>query len=130
PLAPGEHLLVVGGDGWREARLSFRVDAGVETVRELRLERCGVREVAFMLPADAESVKWIACPLVDDAGASVWNRRPDCTRTPPSVRVSAAPGTYRLVARADGGLAGELDVVLPARGATLPALALPLAAKR
>lgn len=125
PLAPGEHLLVLGGDGVRQVRQSFRIEPGLETSLELRLEACGTREVHFTLPTNAGSVKWIACSLLDER-TLVWGGNADCAETPPAVRVSAPPGRYRLVVGGPG-LAGQAELVLPPRGAALPALVLPLA---
>lgn len=126
-LAPGEHLLVLGGDGFRQLRQPFRIEAGLETRLELALERCGLREVDFALPAGVERAKWIACSLLDARGQLVWGAPADCTRTPPRARVSAPPGTYTFSVGGAGGLAGQAELVLPVRGVELPALVLVLA---
>lgn len=126
PLAVGEHQLVLGGDGVHQVRRSFRIEAGVETELELVLEPCGSREVVFTLPAGVAKPRWISATLHAADGALVWGGHADCTREPLLARVSALPGTYRLMVGGEGGLAGEAELQVGGRGAADAPFALEL----
>lgn len=117
PLACGEHRLLLGGDGVRQVRRSFRIEPGVETELGLVLEPCALREVVFSLPGGAARPKWISCTLHDTDGMLVWGGHADVTREPFLARVSAPPGTYRLVVAGEGGFAAETELRIAGRAA-------------
>jgi len=127
PLAPGEHELVLGGEGVREVRARFAITAGAETELTVTLEPCGTRVVRFAWPESSLAPAWIACTLHDAAGQRVWGGNADVAQEPPLVRVAAPPGSYRLVAGGAGNLYGELELELPPLGLALPPLELVLA---
>jgi hypothetical protein len=130
PLAPGEHMLVLGGEGVRQVRRRFRVEAGGETRFELALEACGTRAIAFTLPDGAPKPRWIGCSLFDADGALIWGGHADCERDVPLASVSAPPGSYRLLVGTQVGLSGEAELVMGAPGAIMPPLDVPLRSAR
>jgi hypothetical protein len=126
PLAPGEHVLVLSGDGLCQIRRPFRVEPGAETAFELALEPCPTREVVFTLPDGSPRPGWLGCSLFDAWGALIWGGHADCERDLPLARISAPPGTYLLVAGTPAGLHGEAELSLDALGSHLPQLSIPL----
>ena len=123
-LAPGEHVLVLGGDGVRQVRRTFSIRAGVETTFDLVLERCGMREVVLELPPDSARPRWLHGSLFAADGSLVWGGGADLGRETPVLRVSAPAGSYRL--RVGGeGLSGDAELVIG--GTAGPPLALRLA---
>lgn len=126
PLAPGEHQLVLGGDGVCQVRAPFTIVAGVETELTLTLQPCGTRDVRLILPTGRERASRLSCSLHAADGRLVWRGSADCALDPPVVRASAPAGWYRLEARGAGALTGSLALELPPAGLDLPPLVLSL----
>jgi hypothetical protein len=71
--------------------------------------------VQFLVPEGVARPQWIACSLLEPEAGLVWGGNADCALDPPVARVSAPPGTYRLVAGAEGGLSGGSELVIGAQ---------------
>jgi hypothetical protein len=109
-LAPGEHVLLVGGDGVRQVRRTFQVQAGVETTLDIELERCGLRVVAFELP-DGERPRGRA-----GSGARCSGRRGrSCGSAPPTAPSSPPRRGSRRLRGATGSTSGGVAVWRAAR---------------
>jgi hypothetical protein len=119
PLAAGEHVLILGGDGVRQVRRSFQIEADAETSFTLALEPCGSREVVLVLPEGAPRPPWMNASVYDTGGALLWGGPVDCAGETLHVRVSTPPGTHRLVLRG-GGLGAESELLVPVDGLTMP----------
>jgi len=109
PLAPGRYVLQLSGDYLVMRQVELEIRPGVEELLDVALERGALREVVFPFPAGVPRPSWIACTLLGGSGV-VWNGNADCTRTPPSVRLSAPVGSYRLMVGGEGGWKGEAEV--------------------
>jgi RNA polymerase sigma-70 factor, ECF subfamily len=123
PLAPGAHTLVLTGEGLCQVRRLFRIEPDVETAFELALEPCAERQVRLELPAGCARPSWLGASLLDADGRLVWGGHADEENV---LRVTAPPGSYRLVARSQDGLAGEEELVVGAPGTSAPCAVLVL----
>ncbi len=105
PLAPGRHVLAFAGDFVRTTTVSIEVVAGAEEVVDVELEPCGMRRVLLQIPPGEPRPSWLGCSVFDPEGNHVWSggKQPDGSGNA-ELRVSVAPGSYRLVASTPEGL--------------------------
>lgn len=117
PLAPGIHHLRIEGDLLETRRFEVELTAGEDLRRDVELAPAGVRRVLLRSERDL-SEAWVICQVVDAEDALRWRWAGEVPAEGRELRVSVAPGSYRLEVHAEDEEHVDLAV-----GLTVTALA-------
>lgn len=111
PLAPGVYLLWLEAEGFETATAKLIVERGIDQLCDLTLRPAGVRRVMISTEEDA-APEWTWCWVFDEAGERRWKWSGLVAKGGRELRVSLAPGTYRLEVKTSAGREASASIVV------------------
>ncbi|MGH7150660.1 MAG: carboxypeptidase-like regulatory domain-containing protein, partial [Planctomycetota bacterium] len=109
PLGPGSYTLLVKGDAFETVREPFTLGTGEDRGLDARLSPAGLMRVLLVAEKDL-SEAWTWCRVLDGSGATRWTWGGRVPREGREIRVSVAPGEYRLRVESTAGSSAEVPI--------------------